>query len=573
MIVDARVLVPGSVVVGDVCVVGAGPVGVAVAEYLESVGLDVVQLESGGREHDAAADALGEAASLRFGTVPRLGNTRRLGGNANAWQVRTGVTHRGVRLLPLSPVDLEVPPVGDGAPWPIPFEQLELWVARAQDFFGLPALGYDGGAWLPAGETVPADPEVHARVFQFANAGALLERWVERMERSPSRRVLTHATAAEVLTDGRTTTGVRVATAPGRELVVRARAVVLAAGAISTTQLLLASGDGGRGLGAGSGALGRHLMDHPLLQGGELWPSSPDDVRRLTQLDLRVVDGVPVMGHLQLTDEAVAAERLLNLSMLLYPRERGYARRRALTPRQLAGVHAALAVREAALRRHLPRHGTVPALVAGLDGVLRRAIATARHPEPSLGRGGWSTDRGRRWVCFEVIHQAEQAPHADNRIRLGQQRDALGMPRVEVEWRWHDEDVAATRRAQEVFARAVARMGWGEFRIAEVDGAPVVRSSSSNHFMGTTRMSADPRHGVVDPRGALHEVPNLYVASSSVFPTGGFANVTLTAVALGLRTAEAVAADLGPVRTEHVTTAATPEEPVAPDDRTGLDAT
>ena len=56
--------------------------------------------------------------------------------------------------------------------------------------------------------------------------------------------------------------------------------------------------------------------------------------------------------------------------------------------------------------------------------------------------------------------------------------------------------------------------------------------------MGTTRMNADPRHGVVDADRRVHGVSNLYVAGSSVFPTGGYANPTLTLIALAIRLAD-----------------------------------
>ena len=66
----------------------------------------------------------------------------------------------------------------------------------------------------------------------------------------------------------------------------------------------------------------------------------------------------------------------------------------------------------------------------------------------------------------------------------------------------------------------------------------------TSHHLGTTRMSADPQQGVVDRECRVHGLENLYVAGSSVFPTGGWAFPTFTIVALSLRLAEHLRARL-----------------------------
>ncbi len=547
MIIDARLLPPAAELAGDVCVVGAGPVGLAVVESLAAAGLDVVLLDSGGPEHDAQADDLGEAAEIAFGTVTRLGHTRRLGGNAHAWQIRTGPTHRGVRLLPLAGVDLEAWPGDPASAWPVAADELARYVARAQEWFGLPGGSFDLADRLQPGEDprdLLDDPAVRSAAFLFADGGALAARTVPSLEAS-SVRCYHHATALEVLTDetGGQATGVRFATAPGREGIVRARTVVVASGGLGSAQLLLASDRAHPGgLGNRYDQLGRHFMDHLLLTGGRLWPAAPADVARRAPFDLRVVNGVPVMGHLALTDAAVRDGGLAGLSMLLFPRAEVHADERVLSPRQQDGVYAAFAIREALLRRHRPERGAVGRALRGLDGVAARVLAGARHPRSSLGRGGWSAGDTSALTYFDVVHQAEQAPHRDNRVTLTDVRDRLGQRRIRVDWRWHDEDVAAVRRSQDTFAASLARAGWGRFEPALVDGRPVVDSSSSHHFMGTVRMSRRPEDGVVDVDGAVHGTANVYVASSATFPRGGYANVTLTAVALGLRVADRVIA-------------------------------
>ena len=68
--------------------------------------------------------------------------------------------------------------------------------------------------------------------------------------------------------------------------------------------------------------------------------------------------------------------------------------------------------------------------------------------------------------------------------------------------------------------------------------------ADASHHMGTTRMGLDPSTSVVDPHCQVHGIAGLHVAGSSVFPTSGYANPTLMIVALALRLAEHLAADL-----------------------------
>ena len=94
------------------------------------------------------------------------------------------------------------------------------------------------------------------------------------------------------------------------------------------------------------------------------------------------------------------------------------------------------------------------------------------------------------------------------------------------------------QRAQHLVAQELARLGWGSVREEELRRIPPDGITGGFHHMGTTRMHASPREGVVDPDARVHGVKNLYVAGSSVFPTAGFANPTLTIVALTLRLAD-----------------------------------
>ena len=101
-----------------------------------------------------------------------------------------------------------------------------------------------------------------------------------------------------------------------------------------------------------------------------------------------------------------------------------------------------------------------------------------------------------------------------------------------------DADRASVRRTQDLIDAALGAAELGRMRRKLGTEKPPALFVGGLHHMGTTRMHADPRHGVVDADSRVHSVDNLYVAGSAVFPTSGYANPTLTIVALAIRLAD-----------------------------------
>ena len=139
-----------------------------------------------------------------------------------------------------------------------------------------------------------------------------------------------------------------------------------------------------------------------------------------------------------------------------------------------------------------------------------------------------------------MLARTEQAPNPDSRVVLSNQRDALGLNRVRLNWNLMDLDRRSIEVLVAAFAAEMGRLNIGRVRLREwlTARSSEFPTSFGHHHMGTTRMSDNPTTGVVDRNCQLHGVNNLYVAGSSVFATSGYANPTLTIVALALRLAD-----------------------------------
>jgi choline dehydrogenase-like flavoprotein len=149
--------------------------------------------------------------------------------------------------------------------------------------------------------------------------------------------------------------------------------------------------------------------------------------------------------------------------------------------------------------------------------------------------------------------RGEQAPNPASRVTLSAEKDSTGVPRVKLDWRTSEIDVRSVAILVETLGRELERLGMGKVEPADWLGRggewktdPLVSSHpiGGYHHMGTTRMGSDPATSVTDSDGRMHGLGNLWVAGSSLFPTGGWANPTLTVVALALRSAEKISAEL-----------------------------
>jgi len=143
---------------------------------------------------------------------------------------------------------------------------------------------------------------------------------------------------------------------------------------------------------------------------------------------------------------------------------------------------------------------------------------------------------------FRVLVHLEQMPNSESRVSLAEQRDPLGMRKVRVNWQLTAEDKRSILESTLCIGEELARLKLARLKLEpwllEGENTWPDEIWSGCHQMGTTRMSDDPRRGIVDRNCRVHSVHNLYVAGSSVFPTSGYVPPTFTIVALALRLAK-----------------------------------
>jgi choline dehydrogenase-like flavoprotein/nucleoside-diphosphate-sugar epimerase len=508
----------------DLCIVGAGPAGLSIAREFFGTNVDVLILETGTRSLSAEAEGLSEIENI--GAARQLEQTlvrnRSIGGSANTWQGK---------CTTFSEIDFEPRSWVPHSGWPIAREALNEPLDRAAEVLALGPNVYDAEFWNLFGAP-PPEPQLDSRVlapwfWQFSKNRSfpfepmrMGDSFMAR--KTPNVRVACNANVVHLDTDAeqRVLLSLQVRSSQGKHFVVRAKATVLACGGIENARLLLASNRvAASGVGNRYDLVGRYLMDHlrvPVATFGS--DVGADFDRRFDFYNLSTPAGRRAyFPGFVLSSELQRREQLLNCAAWI-DQERSPDDPWNLMRRLARGKSSNLAADAVKL-------GTESSLV--VEGLRRKFVD---------GRG--LLHKFSRRVLLAMV---EQVPNPDSRVTLGKKRDAFGLPVPQVDWRVAEVELATMARMGQLAAEEFGRVGLPVPELAEwarsgrFEEAPVIDIA---HPTGTTRMSNDPRTGVVDVNCQVHGLAGLHIAGSSVFPTAGHANPTLMIVAMAIRLAD-----------------------------------
>ena len=530
----------GPVRAHDICIVGAGPIGIALAFACAKAGMNVLMLESGLAAPDAAQIELGRGlfADPATHTALEEANCRALGGTSHWW---------GGRLIPFDAIDFARRPWVTHAAWPLAYEDFARWSDAAADFFQCgPAQFALPNPW----------PELTGVRFdeleRWAPSPNLKHLYGEALAQSRRIQLLLGATVTDLeFADDLTRVVSLTAKDRTRTISISSPRIALACGGVQTQRLMLSVQKTRPSLFGGvDGPLGRFYMGHNF---GKIAEVVLNDPARAADFKFFMHEGAYVRRRFTIPAETQTRDKLLQISfspgnaLIAEPEHRSGA---------LSAMWLALAsplgkriLSPALLRLYVGeerRYGAHIANIAtdffptmwALRGILWNKYVR-RPSEPNV----FLRNRGGRYTLF---YHAEQTPAADNRITLASETDALGMPRALVAFSYSMPDCEAIVRAHHVLADALRESGVATLEFKDGDDAARaanVRAQARDgmHQIGGARMSATPNQGVVDGNCRVHGVDNLFVTSTCVFPTSGHANPTFTGVMLALRLADQLA--------------------------------
>jgi len=491
MYIDARDLNSDQVLESDLCIIGAGAAGITIAREFIGTSTDVLLLESGGFEFDERTHALSTGNNIGLRTFPLERNRLRyFGGTTNHW---------AGHCRPLDPIDFEKKEWMPHSGWPIKRADLDPFYIRAQPILGLGEYKYNDLGFFEKALGQPAldfeQRRIKTVVYGQSPPTRFGQVYREELGAAKNIRVCLHANVLELVPGpgGKRVDSIRVACFDGPRFSVKARNIVLATGGMENARLLLLSDRlSAKGLGNDHDMVGRFFMDHVLLRPGADISLTKPGTRLGLYFYPQVAAGGKMFAVLSAPEELIRREKLGNFRIHLTPDQGKYAR-------------------------------SMGGLFSRLDG-FAGDVPVAKLP-------GHST----------ALHMVlEPFPNPDSRITLSRAHDELRQRKLNVKWLLTPTELKNAHRVLELAAMEFGRAGIGRGygAIFKDKTRWPGNLEAGRHHCGTTRMSADPRSGVVDANCRVHGLQNLYIAGSSVFPTIGYANPALTIVALGLRLAD-----------------------------------
>jgi choline dehydrogenase-like flavoprotein len=507
MHVDARNIDNHSRIEGDICIIGAGAAGISIALEWINTPYKVILLEGGGFDYDERVQELyrGRGTGQKYYPL-KSARLHYFGGTTGHW---------GGFCSIFEPVSFEKRDWISESGWPFTNKEMEPYYQRAHNTLDIGEYSFDMDHWLqryPSLVPLPIDKNVFQnKVWRYRLPSSMRfgKDYRDEIVNAKNIHLYTYANVTDIQASDNvsTITDVTVKNYTGKSHKVSAKYFVLACCAIQNSRLLLANNSQSpKGLGNDHDLVGRYFMENAEIKSAELW------LKKKSELKLYMRNSEPnVRAELAVSRQIQAKYEILNGMLSFTPLEK--ARK---TPPYISSWSS-----------EDPRENNKR--VAEIN---EKASEDKGRLEKLFEEDGYES--------FEVTLRLEQAPNPLSRVTLDTEKDELGVPRAALHWAFTSLEKRSIRILYKLLGQQVGIAGIGRVKMDEdladesSDSMPV-STSGGWHHQGTTRMSDDPKKGVVDANCKVHGIHNLYVAGSSCFPTVGAVNPTFTIVAISIR--------------------------------------
>ncbi|MBD2359406.1 GMC family oxidoreductase [Tolypothrix sp. FACHB-123] len=526
MLIDARKLTADETINCDICIVGAGAAGITLAYELCDTGMEVVLLESGGMKFEDNTQDLNKGdVNLKVHGPLEEYRRRQFGGATTAW---------GGRCVPFDEIDFETRSYVPHSGWPITKRDLDPYYARAHVYCDIGAYTYDvkevfsdhnsQQSMIPGLKSEEIELN---KLYRFSPPTNFGKKYIDKLKKSRNIKIFLYANCLKIITDdeGNNVSHLKVGTLLKNECYFYAKQYILALGGLEVTRLLLLSNDvHSQGIGNHSNLLGRFYMCH-FAHYAEVQFTSQDVLIGYEKTS----EGVYCQRAITVNEEIQRQQQLLNMRAFM---ERPNPSDPSHNNGTLSGTYLALSL----FNKKIPDHNLLAHLkniVFDFNDVLifsQKWIAQKKFGKRKLPAVIFKNNGN----IYNLRIDTEQVPNPDSRVTLSDNLDSFGLNRLKVDWQYTDLDVQNMSKTTKLIEQALINSGVGKIRVLPNSNLKALKG----HHIGTTRMASTPNSGVVDENCKVYGLNNLYIASSSVFPTSSYANPTLTLLAITLRLAD-----------------------------------
>jgi choline dehydrogenase-like flavoprotein len=507
MHIDARTLDNGSLIEGDICIVGTGAAGLSLALEWMNTPYKIILLEGGGFDYEERIQDMynGKGTGQRYYPI-KSSELHYFGGTTGHW---------GGMCSLFDPIAFKKRDWVELSGWPFTQDELIPYYKRAHVNLDIGEYDFNLSNWQkkdPTLVTLPLEEEVvWNKVWRFSPPTRFGRKYKETIVNAKNIHLYTYAKVVDIVANESVSAvkEVTVKNYAGKTHKVAAKIFVFACAGIQNARVLLAANkQARRGLGNDNDVVGRYFMEHPEIKSAELWLKEPGSLK------LYMSEPPKIQGEIAIMPKKQEEFQILNGIVSFSPGE--LARK---TP-------AFINIWSTGDPRKNQKQVDQALYKAGGNRITRffKSLREDKKTHES----------------FLMTIRLEQAPNPLSRVTLSTEKDELGVPRAALNWAFTSLEKKSILKIYGLIGQQVGEAGIGRVKLlddlldAKGDTLPDTTSGGWHH-MGTTRISDDPKFGVVDANCKIHGIENAYMAGSSCFPTGGAVNPTLTIVALSIR--------------------------------------